>query len=42
VVEPGLFRLHVGPTLERTRAVELVVTADDDPIIRMERNEGNR
>jgi beta-glucosidase len=26
VVEPGLFRLHVGPTLERTQAVELNVT----------------
>lgn len=25
VVEPGLFRLHVGPTLERTQAVELRV-----------------
>ncbi|GAA2026368.1 glycoside hydrolase family 3 N-terminal domain-containing protein [Agromyces tropicus] len=26
VVEPGLFRLHVGPTLERTEAVELRVS----------------
>lgn len=26
VVEPGLFRLHVGPTLERTQAVELRVS----------------
>ena len=25
-VEPGLFRLHVGPTLERTQAVELRVS----------------
>ncbi|HEU4757057.1 MAG TPA: glycoside hydrolase family 3 N-terminal domain-containing protein [Agromyces sp.] len=28
VVEPGLFRLHVGSTLDRTQAVELVVTHD--------------
>ena len=26
VVEPGLFRLHVGPTLERTQAVQLRVS----------------
>jgi beta-glucosidase len=26
VVEPGLFRLHVGPTLDRTQAVELRVS----------------
>ena len=25
VVEPGLFRLHVGSTLERTQAVEFLV-----------------
>jgi beta-glucosidase len=41
-VEPGLFRLHVGPTRERTQAVELVVTADAEPNMAMERNEGNR
>ncbi|MET0974751.1 MAG: glycoside hydrolase family 3 N-terminal domain-containing protein [Leifsonia sp.] len=28
VVEPGLFRLHVGSTLETTRAVELLVTTE--------------
>ena len=28
VVEPGLFRLHVGSALERTQAVELAVTHD--------------
>ena len=31
VVEPGLFRLHVGPTLEHTQAVELRVS--DRPTI---------
>jgi beta-glucosidase len=28
IVEPGLFRLHVGSTLERTQSVELRVAAD--------------
>ncbi|GAA1061492.1 glycoside hydrolase family 3 N-terminal domain-containing protein [Agromyces bracchium] len=35
-VEPGLFRLHVGPTLERTQAVELRVSGRPASITTLE------